>query len=59
MMDFIHDRSSNIPFSLHDSKIKKIIFNDDILTLKIDKLFQYTENGEKNIPEMSYFTAAT
>jgi hypothetical protein len=46
-MDFIHDRSNNIPFSLHDSKIKKIIFNDNILTLKIDKLFQYTENGEK------------
>ena len=46
-MDFIHDRSSNILFSLHDSRIKKIIFNDNILTLKIDKLFQYSENEEK------------
>ena len=31
-MDFIHDRNSNILFSLHDSRIKKIIFRNNILT---------------------------
>ena len=46
-MDFRYDRSSNILFSLHDGRIKKIIFNDNILTLKIDKLFRYAENEEK------------
>lgn len=46
-MDFIHDRSSNILFSLHDSRIQKISFKNNILTLKIDKLFKYSENEEK------------
>lgn len=46
-MDFTYDRNSNILFSLHDGRIKKIIFNDNILTLKIDKLFRYAENEEK------------
>ena len=46
-MDFRYDRSSNILFSLHDGRIKKISFNDNILTLKIDKLFRYAENEEK------------
>ena len=32
-MDLIHDRNSNILFSLHDSKIKKITFRNNILTL--------------------------
>ena len=46
-MDFINDRNSNIFFSLHDSRIKKITFTKNILTLKLDKIFQYTENEEK------------
>ena len=46
-MDFINDRNSNIFFSLHDSRIKKITFKKNILTLKLDKIFQYTENEEK------------
>lgn len=46
-MEFIHDRNKNILFSLHDSRIKKIIFQDDTLTLKVDKLFQYQQEGEK------------
>lgn len=45
-MEFIHDRSRNIPFSLHDSRVKEILFQDDTLTLKVDKLFQYTQDGE-------------
>lgn len=46
-MDFIQDRKSNILFSLHDSRIKKITFKNNILTLELDKLFQYTEDEEK------------
>lgn len=46
-MDFISDRQSNIPFSLHDSRINKITFKNNVLTLELDKLFQYTEYGEK------------
>ena len=46
-MDYIHDRNSNILFSLHDSKIKKITFKDNVLTLHLNKIFQYTEDEEK------------
>ena len=46
-MDLIHDRNSNILFSLHDSKIKKITFRNNILTLQLYKIFQYTKDGEK------------
>ena len=46
-MDLIHDRNSNILFSLHDSKIRKITFRYNILTLQLNKIFQYTKDGEK------------
>ena len=46
-MDLINDRNSNILFSLHDSKIKKITFRNNILTLHLNKIFQYTKDGEK------------
>ena len=46
-MDFTQDRKSNILFGLHDSRIKKISFKNDVLTLEPYKLFQYTEEGEK------------
>ena len=46
-MDLINDRNSNILFSLHDSKIKKITFRNSILTLHLNKIFQYTKDGEK------------
>lgn len=46
-MDLINDRNSNILFSLHDSKIKKITFRNNILTLQPNKIFQYTKDGEK------------
>lgn len=46
-MDFIHDRNSNIPFSLHDSRIKKITFRNNVLTLHLNKIFQYTKDGKK------------
>ena len=46
-IDLINDRNSNILFSLHDSKIKKITFRNNILTLHLNKIFQYTKDGEK------------
>ena len=46
-MDLINDRNSNILFSLHDSKIKKITFRNNILTLHLNKIFQNTKDGEK------------
>ena len=46
-MDFTQDRKSNILFSLHDSRIKKIRFQNGVLTLEPHKFFQYTEEGEK------------
>ncbi len=46
-MEFKHDRSSNILFSLHYSRIKKITFENNTLTLKADRLFKYTEDEEK------------
>ena len=46
-MDFIHDRKSNILFSLHDSRIKKITFRNNVLILHLNKIFQYTKAGEK------------
>ena len=46
-MDLINDRNSKILFSLHDSKIKKITFRNNILTLHLNKIFQYTKDGEK------------
>lgn len=46
-MEFIHDRNSSILFSLHDCRINKIIFQNDKLILKVDRLFQYTDDEEK------------
>ena len=46
-MDYIQDRNSNILFSLHDSKIKKITFKDNVLTLHLNKIYQYTKDEEK------------
>ena len=45
-MELIHDRSSNIPFSLHDSKIQKVDFQNNTLVLKMNHIFQYTAEGE-------------
>ena len=46
-MDFTQDRKSNILFGLHDSRIKKISFKNDILTIELDTIFQYTKGEEK------------
>ena len=46
-MDFIHDRSSNILFSLHDSRVNKIKYHNKTLTLKVHKIFQFVDGEEK------------
>lgn len=45
-MEWIQDRNNRIPFSLHDSRIKKITIQNNTLTLKLDKVFQYTKDKE-------------
>ena len=49
-MDFIHDRSSNILFSLHDSRVNKIKYHNKTLTLKVHKIFQFVDGEEKAYP---------
>ena len=39
-----YDKNSNILFSLHDSRVHEIKLHNKILTLKVDKLFQYTNS---------------
>ena len=46
-MDFTQDRKSSILFGLHDSRIKKISFKNDVLTIELDTIFQYTKGEEK------------
>ena len=46
-MDFTQDRKSNILFGLHDGRIKKFSFKNDVLTLELDTIFQYTKGEEK------------
>ena len=46
-MDYTQDRKSNILFGLHDSRIKKISFKNDVLTIELDTIFQYTKGEEK------------
>lgn len=44
---FIYDRHSNIIFSLQNSRIRGIKFHNKILTLKVDTLFRYVDNEER------------
>ena len=46
-MDFTQDRKNNILFGLHDSRIKKLSFKNDVLTIELDTIFQYTKGEEK------------
>ena len=46
-MDYIRDRESNIPFSLHDSRIVDILIDENKLSLKMNPIFQYIDNEEK------------
>ena len=54
-MDFIHDRKSNILFSLHDSRVNKIKYHNKTLTLKVHKIFQFVDGEEKAYPGEVFF----
>ena len=45
-MELERNRKSNIPYSLHDSRIINIEYKKRLLRLKLNKIFQYTEEGE-------------
>ena len=45
-MELERNRKSNIPYSLHDSRIINIEYKKRLLSLKMDKIFQYTEEAE-------------
>ena len=49
-MDFIHDRNSNILFSLHDSRVKGIKYHNKTLTLKVNKIYEFVEGEERSYP---------
>ena len=49
-MKFIHDRSSNILFSLHDSRVKEIKYHNETLTLKVNNIYEYVEGERKSYP---------
>lgn len=46
MREFIRERKSNIDFSLHDSRIKKIFLEGNTLVFEIDTIYQYKEEVE-------------
>lgn len=43
----ILQRNCNFPYSLHDSRVKEIAFHNKVLTLKVDRIFEYTDNEER------------
>lgn len=49
-MKFIHDRSSNILFSLHDSRVQEIKYHNETLTLKVNKIYEFVEGEERSYP---------
>ena len=57
-MYYIRDRKSYIPFSLHNSRIVQIEINETTLTLKLDRIFQYTGDEEKWYQGIIEFTKA-
>ena len=57
-MDYIRDRESNIPFSLHDSRIIQIKINETTLTLRLDRIFQYAGDEENWYQGIIEFTKA-
>ncbi|NWO25691.1 hypothetical protein HW272_08445 [Peptostreptococcaceae bacterium oral taxon 081] len=44
--ELIRNRGSNIALSLHDSRIINIEYQEALLRLTLDKIFQYTEERE-------------
>lgn len=55
-MEYVRDRITNIPFSLHDSRIRHIKIMGDSLIFTIDRIFQYVNDEEKWYPCEIEFT---
>ena len=55
-MRYIRQYKTNIPFSLHDSRIQKIIYQDTNLIFKVDKVFEYKDDKEIMYPADIIFT---
>ena len=47
-MEFVHDKKSNIIFSLHGSRVHEMKFHNKMLKLKVSELFRYVDNEEKS-----------
>ena len=47
-MEFVHDRNSNILFSLYGSRVHEMKFHNKMLKLKVSELFRYVDNEEKS-----------
>ena len=54
-MKFIRDRNRNILFSLHDSRVKAITYDNEILTLQVNKIYEFIEGEERSYPGEIYF----
>ena len=52
-MEFIHDRKSNILFSLYGSKVNRIRIHNKTLTLTVDEIYQLVD-GEKELFPVKY-----
>ena len=46
-MEFIHDRKSNILFSLYGSKVNRIRIHNKTLTLTVDEMYQLVDGEER------------
>ena len=55
-MEYRKDRSTNVPFSLHDSRIQRINVTEDTLCLGMDRIFQYQDDGERTFEGSILFT---
>ena len=49
-MEFVHDKKSNIIFSLYGSRVHEMKFHNKMLKLKVSELFRYIDNEEKSYP---------
>lgn len=55
---YSRSRKSNIPFSLHDSRIQKIEESGDTIIVRVDNLFQYMDDHEMILHGAIEFTKA-
>ena len=46
-MEFIHDRKSNILFSLYGSKVNRIRIHNKTLTVTVDEMYQLVDGEER------------